>query len=486
MIPMTMLPTSLVSSGRSLLAGLLVLATAGVVGGQSLLHSAPNPITKTWVFDIDPDRKVPQYDFGAAVRVRYVDFQDVIALGAEPDPHRRFFRVRTRLWGERWFTQGWRLFARINNESRSYLKCDDCESKFDEIIFENLFFEFTNQKGNPFGLRMGRQDLFYGDGFVICDGTPLDGSRTSYVNGILLTAAIPSWSFDLFAAWNREEEEWLPRINSRYTRLLEYDEFVGGLYVRGFNPEARPKPYTIDYYYIYKQEETSERHATINTFGSRFVLALGPADVTGELAYQGGKAPESRFALASPDLAGSQDISAYGGQAKLAFRSPGGLPLSFNGGYVHLSGDDPLTRNKFEGWNPVMGRWPKWSELYIYTLTMEGYVQPMGQGVAYWQNFKAPHVGVAVSPYKNITLEAGHMWMRADTSVPFDPRVSPEAEAERPKDRGNLLTVKLSWRVKSALPVTGHILYERFDPGGYYDPGVETAHFLRFELSTSL
>ena len=69
MIPMTMLPTSLVSSGRSLLAGLLVLATAGVVGGQSLLDSAPNPITKTWAFDIDPDRKVPQHNFGASLRL---------------------------------------------------------------------------------------------------------------------------------------------------------------------------------------------------------------------------------------------------------------------------------------------------------------------------------------------------------------------------------------------------------------------------------
>jgi hypothetical protein len=486
MIPMTMRPTSVASGARFLLAGLILLTAAAAAGGQDPPASAPNPITKTWAFDIDPDRRVPQQSFGAGLRVRYVDFQNVIALGAEPDPRRRFSRVRTRLWGERWFTKGWRLFAQINNESRSYFECDACESKFDEVIFENLFFEFTNQQGNPFGLRVGRQDLFYGDGFVICDGTPLDGSRTSYVNGALVTSAIPSWSFDLFAVWNREEDEWLPRINNRYTKLLEYDEFVGGLYVRGFKPKAGPKPYTIDYYYIFKQEETSERLATINTFGSRFMLALGAADFMGELAYQGGKAPESRFVVASPDLAGSQDISAYGGQTEVVLRAPAGLPLRLDGGYVHLTGDDPLTRNKFEGWNPIMGRWPKWSELYIYTLTMQGAVQPMGQGVAYWQNLKAPYVGAVVSPYQDITLEARHMWMRADTSVPFDPAVSPEAEEERPKDRGNLLAVKVSWRAKLVLPVTGHILYERFDPGGYYGPDVQTAHFFRFELSTSL
>jgi hypothetical protein len=486
MVRMTMRPTSAACGARLLLAGLILLAGGTASASQDLLQSAPNPITKTWVFSIDPDREVPQYDFGASLRVRYVDFKNVIALGAEPDPHRRFFRVRTRLWGDRWFSRGWRLFARINNESRSYLECDACKSRFDEIIFENLFFEFTNQKGNPLGLRVGRQDLFYGDGFVICDGTPLDGSRTSYVNGVLLTTAIPGWSFDLFTVWNREEDEWLPRINTRHIRLLEYDEFVGGLYVRGFEPEAARKPYTIDYYYIFTQEEKSKRHATINTFGTRLTLELGWADFAGEVAYQGGKDPESRFVEASPDLAGSQDISAYGGQVSGRLSSPGGLPLKFDGGYVHLTGDDPLTRNKFEGWNPLMGRWPKWSELYIYTLTMEADVQPMGQGVAYWQNLRAPYVGAVVSPYPGITLEARHMWMRADTSVPFDPAVSPSDEEERPKDRGTLLTLRLSWRARLALEFTGHLLYERFDPGGYYDPGVKTADFLRFELSTSL
>jgi hypothetical protein len=91
-----------------------------------------------------------------------------------------------------------------------------------------------------------------------------------------------------------------------------------------------------------------------------------------------------------------------------------------------------------------------------------------------------------VSPHENIAVRAGYMWMRADTSVPFDPAVSPDEEAERPKDRGNLLAVKISWSGELILPLTGHILYERFEPGGYYDPGVRTADFMRFELSTSL
>jgi hypothetical protein len=446
----------------------------------------PNPLTKTWVFDIDPDRDVPQQDFGASLRVRYVDFENALALGTEPDPRRRFFRLRTRAWGERWLTRGWRLVGQINNESRRYLECESCKGEFDEVIVENLFIEFTNQENNPMGLRIGRQNLFYGDGFVICDGTPLDGSRTSYVNGILLTTAIPDWAFDLFAVLNREEDEWMPRINSKHTRLLEYDEFVGGLYLRRFNPEGPARPYTIDYYYIFKYEETPERFATINTFGARIEATLRRATITGEIAYQGGKAPESRFALAAPDLAGPQSVAAYGGQVGVQVHSSARLPLDLSGGYVHLSGDDPITRNKFEAWNPIMGRWPKWSELYIYTLSMAADVQPMGQGIAHWQNFKAPHLEITFTPRERLTLEAGHMWMYADESVPLDTALSPSDVPEGPKDRGNLLALKLSWAAEVVLPITGHILYERFDPGGYYGPDAKTANFFRIEISSSL
>jgi hypothetical protein len=481
-------PITCMSSARVLFAWLLLLGAFGFTScpASELPGAYPNPLTSTWVFDIEPDREIPGYDFGASFRVRYVDFENVLALGQAPDPSRRFLRFRMRLWGDQWFSPGWRLFARLNSESRSYIECESCESKFDEIIVENLFLEFTNQKENPMGLRIGRQDLFYGDGFVICDGTPLDGSRTSYTNGFLLTTAIPDWSFDVFAVWNRERDEWLPRINSQRTRLLEYDGFVGGIYVQGFNPDDARKPYTIDYYYLFEYEETTDRFATINTFGSRLVAGLGPARMTGELAYQGGKAPESRFAVKAPDLAGSQSIAAYGGQARLAAHPSERLPIDLYGGYVHLSGDDPMTRNKFEGWNPVMGRWPIWSELYIYTLSMAAGVQPMGQGVAFWQNLKAPYVGLLLVPHPLISLEAEHIWMRADTSVPLDPFTPPDRVEEQPRDRGNLFLVKLSWRAKAALPLTGHILYERFDPGGYYGPDAETASFFRLEVSTSL
>jgi len=78
------------------------------------------------------------------------------------------------------------------------------------------------------------------------------------------------------------------------------------------------------------------------------------------------------------------------------------------------------------------------------------------------------------------------MWMGADTGVPSDNTVALDAMQDRPKDRGNLLAIKASWSARLLLPLTGHILYERLEPGGYYDPGAETAHFLRFELSSSL
>jgi hypothetical protein len=469
------------------LAWLLLASFSGVMASRAapLPNSYPIPLTRTWTFDVDPDREVPSYDFGADLRVRYTDLDNVNALGAGVDPHRRFFRIRTRLRGDVWLSPGWRVFAELANESRSYLECGMCKSRFGEVIFDNLFFEFTNQEGNPLGLRIGRQDLFYGDGFIICDGTPLDGSRTLYTNGVLLTTAIPGWSFDAFTVWNRKKDEWLPRINNAYTPLLEYNGFVGGLYLRGFEPGGEPKSYTLDYYYVFAEEEGPGRHAGINTFGLRGTATLGPVWLTAEIAYQGGREPESRFIVADPSLAGAQTITAYGGQAKLATPAPGGIPADAAVGYVQLSGDDPLTRNKFEGWNPIMGRWPQWSELYIYTLGMAAAVQPMGQGVAFWQNLRAPYVELLLLPQASVVLEARATWMLADTSVPLSLETPPGSVVGASRDRGSLLTFRVSWNPEN-LPLEGHILYERFDPGAYYPSGAKTADFLRFQITAGI
>jgi len=444
------------------------------------------PLTRTWKVEADTSKAYPYSDIGGEIRLRFVDYRNAIGLGSETDPDRRRFRIRGRLWYEHRFTPATKVVAGLANESFIYLECESCDSEFGEIIFESLYLEWIRLSGHPVGLRIGRQDLFYADGLLVCDGGPLDGSRTIYVNGAALSSSIPLWSFDIFTAYNPKIDEYLPRINNKHRMLIEHYEFLAGIMARRSAPDGGETSYLLEPYYIYKREMDDPRNATIHTVGIRLGFPIWQARFDTELAYQAGKVPETEISEDSPvkipDLAGPQSISAYAATVKLGMDL--GEPISGNItlGYIHLQGDDRTTRNKHEGWNPVLGRWPIWSELYIYTLLMERDAHPMKQGVAFWQNLKAPYLDLRVGPHKHWKFLGRYMRLGADENIFSDP------QNEGSLDRGDLLVFRLSY---NPLPDwSAHLHFEAFRPGGFYDPyfesieaeGPDDATFVRIEI----
>ncbi|MGD8628484.1 MAG: alginate export family protein [bacterium] len=444
------------------------------------------PLAKTWKAGADTSRAYPYSDIGVEIRLRFVDFDNAIGLGSETDPHRRFFRTRARLWYEHRFNPATRVVAGLANESFTFLECESCDSEFGEIIFESLYLEWIRLSGHPMGLRIGRQDLFYGDGLLVCEGGPLDGSRTIYVNGAALTSSIPLWSFDILAAYNPRTDEYLPRINNQYRNLIEHYEFLAGLMARRMDPDGSNAGYTLEPYYFYKREMDDPRNASIHTVGIRLGFPIWQTRFATELAYQAGHVPETEINEDSPveipDLDGPQAISSYAATVKLGMDL--GDPVSGNVtlGYIHLRGDERTTRNKYEGWNPVLGRWPIWSELYIYTLLMESDAHPMKQGIAFWQNLKAPYLELRIGPHRHLKFMGRYMRLGADESIFSDP------QNEGSLDRGDLLVLRLSY---DPLPDwSAHLHFEAFRPGGFYDPyfestgaeGPEDATFFRIEV----
>jgi hypothetical protein len=422
-------------------------------------------------------------DYGAHLRFRYVDTDRVtdLGLGSDPDPVRRFFRIRSRFWLRYSLSPTTSAYVKLNNESRIYLECESCDSEFDEVIFENLYVEANRLLGLPLGARVGRQDLFYGDGFLICDGGPLDGSRTAYVNGLVLSGSIPLWDFDIFAVNNPDRDEYLPRVNNKYRKLIEHDEFVAGLMLRRKVDAERAFPYSFEPYYLFKEESDSEGESRIHTVGARLGFPVMMTRLSGEFAYQGGRPahvilPEGSLAQ-RPDTLITQTISAIGGNLTVDLDLDWPMPWKVTGGYIYLSGDDPKTLGKFEAWNPVLSRWPKWSELFIYTLLLEQDIQPMRQGIAHWQNLESPWIGFVMHPDPSIKIEGRYMWLGADESVFYSPRLGGHTR------RGDLYIAKLSWDLKDI--AGGHLLFERFVPGDFYAVEAGDATFIRLELSRS-
>ena len=437
-----------------LLITLVVIPRPGLAR-EPRAASLVTPVTRTWT--INPDSTARQgIKPGLATRLRFVETENIIGLGRPDTPTGMdALRFRLQVWAEAWFTPSFKGHVQFNREKINYDNCEICKDKGEEIIIENLYVEAFDIGGMPVGLRLGRQNLFYGDGLVICDGTPLDGSRTLYVNAALLTFAIPQWAVDIFAAANYEKEDLLPVIDDEHRQLVETDECLMGIYAKTMPYRGESRSFTLEPYFIIKRERAEDWQDRISTIGGRLVVPMRRTKLRAEAAYQTGHMHHD-YEIESE----AKNISAFGGTAYFDLMLERYWDLNLGAGYVYLAGDNRKTHGKFEGWNPVLGRWPQWSDLYIYTLTPE-------YGVAYWQNIKFPLLRAKVEPRKGFVLEARMLWMYANRADPGLCQIGVEVEDPESYKRGNLYALKLSYKIGKH--VFGHLLYEHFSPGGYYN-----------------
>jgi hypothetical protein len=490
---------------RAHLAAGLALAALALPHSGLAVDGTPReplirPLNRAW-FSSAPTASAPgEHRWGADFRARYVDIRNAIPLLPEieetiPALHLdqtwQEARLRTRISLDYRRSSVIRLFGMLTNEATRYSACDSCEGGVGEVIFENLYVEAVEPWDLPVAIRLGRQDLFYGDGFLVADGGPLDQSRTSYVNGVLLTSRIPLWSVDAFWVRQPRRDDYLPRINNQYTLLVEGDEIAWGIVASREPAPGTSLRYGFEPYYIYKKESQADQAATIHTVGARVEFKVGKGRATAEAAYQGGKIPEAAdYNDPLELLTGPQPISAIGGHARLQIHLSPPIPLDLTAGYVLLSGDEVKTRNKYEGWNPILGRWPAWSDILAYALIGDAYAPPTYPTLGYWQNLSMPFV-VAGYGRGPVAIEVKCLWLDALTDLPTREKIF-QPGLEHPKHRGELYGAKLSW----TLPwlVAGHVLYELFDPGDFY-PRVErdgqmvrpgNATYLRVQLTRSL
>jgi len=407
-------------------------------------------------------------EFGGDIRIRQVHFDNI-----PPRPENHFFRFRTRLWGAAHFGEDVCVHARIVNEFRDYRDPDTDAWEFpDEGIVDNLFVEVRDVIDDLLDLRIGRQDLVYGRGRVLLDGTPLDGSRTIYCDAVKATfKGIESTTVDLLGIYNEADAELLIDSQDRNLTGLapwneEYAESGGGMYVK--NDAMADLPFEA--YYFYKNEEAhlndlrstnpvEVAEADVHTVGVRLMPALADG-VKGNLeaAYQMGEQ-------------GDVDLEGMMVDAAVSWMVPvmEDMKPCLGAGVYYLSGDDPDTADN-EGWNPLWARWPQYSELYVYAWDAEG-------GAGRWSNIMMPHADLSLAPAKAVkaNLLVGQMYA---------------AEGDGPgggDERGLLVTLRTDFTLGQDLllkkdKLFGHLLAEIVDPGDFHADD-ELMHFLRWELS---
>ncbi len=400
----------------------------------------------------------PTAEFGIEERVRNENWNNLFDYSQNANDEREQVRFRTRVWARLPFSSNVDLSVGLNNESNYKF---GQQNVFDEFVFETANLNIRNIGVKGLSLKVGRQDIMKGEGFILMEGTPGDGSRGLYLNAADLSYSFRKSSLELIGILDPRMERFLPAINSQHKTLLEWNDQALGLYYTDNNNANT----TWEAYYFHKKETgdirpvsnyqyQSDRH--VETGGARIKRKISAQwSVTGEFARQWGSARPGT------------PIGAWAGYGYVTRNFQHALKPYVTFGYWALSGDDPSNPGKISGWDPLFARWPKWGDLELYSQAYE-------KGVGYTTNQKRFSVEGGFVPFKKGTLK--FMYYKLGAFHPFGYR---PAVFGTGTDRGQNVQSRLDFVLNSY--VRGHVDFETLLPGSFYT-GRDRAYFLRFEL----
>jgi hypothetical protein len=444
-------------------------------------------------FVTDSKKPVDWLTWGADLRVRDEFVENAGMKNPPTAPHDlNQLRTRARLWTTVKPVDVLEVNARLDWESRLYTTPDEpvpVSGRFavnsfepDEVLLDNLSVRLTNAPVQGLALTVGRQDLMFGNGWLIGDGTPRDGSRTYFMDAARMTY---DWKdghtmFNaIYVDQGAASDRWLPPINARDYRNYLTEQNERGLILYVVNKSLKSSQ--IDAYFIYKNDQAVD---AFTTTGARrfptsdgYIIAFGAraqVDVTDHLRVRAEFAPEfgekqlSTAAEGGP-AAPRRDLAAFGANTLVSYQLKDRFNQVFRAGYEYLSGDDPNTSDTNERFDPLWGRWPQISELLVYNSTT-------GPRPVEWGNYHRFQVGYSFNPAKQLTF-----------SLDYHAYFAPEDEVaplNRGGDfRGHLLISQLEYVFNKHLK--GHLRSEFFFPGDYYTGSANQTDmetFLRAEV----
>ncbi|MDD5730579.1 MAG: alginate export family protein [Candidatus Omnitrophica bacterium] len=416
------------------------------------------------------------FKWGPYMRIRHEYWKNWKSVNGDVKENRNFFRIKTSLWGQADIDKNFGLYAKLTNENKAYAYFPQGSGKkgfhyqINEVVFDNLFVDLKNIGDMPLDVRAGRQDLMglYGEGFLFSDGTPQDGSRTTYFDAIKTSYRInKKSSFDFLAIDDHKTDDVLPIINRlRPEQAMNLSDELGFAAIYK-NDEI--KNLHMEPFYVFKEEEDVSPSTIFNNGITRLHTVGGYAKyaidstttLKGQLAFQTGET-------------GTKDREGVGGYTYLTktFKQLMYTP-TVNMGYMYLSGDNKKT-DKIEAWDPLFSRWPILSDFYSELLYLSMSNAKEGGAIGYWQNLQSYKLGFIIVPTKKTKLSLAYYYLRANNTVPADTTTFGTG-----KDRGMLYTAKLDYAFNKN--ISAYVMGEFFHPGNFYVDRSD-ALFLRSQL----
>jgi hypothetical protein len=423
----------------------------------------------------------PWLNWGGDLRVRNEYFNNLLTLNPGNSLHEQdYFRFRARLWTSVTPVDDLSLNTRLATEPREWMRPagytpykGHSGQDWTEGVIDGLNVQWRNVLQLPATLTVGRQDILLGDGWLVAEGTPYDGSWTVYLDSARLTYELKN-QHTIFEAigiiQDAYDDGWLPTLNNQ--DRIETEQNEKGAVFDVANTSLRAANLTG--YFIYKHDDrvtAAGDNADIYTVGGRMTGLPGEHwKYSAEGAYQFGNKQDLnvKFPAVSTDF---RAINAFGFNSKLNYLFKDKLNNELNVSFEFLSGDNPNSKND-EMFDVLWGRWPRWSEIGLYSYAAETRV---GQEA----NLYRFGPGWSCTPMKNLDLSANYYALFAPQSVP-----TREASATLFSNNGNFRGhfVQAILKYKFSPHLSGHLWGECLFPGDYY-ANRDPMPFLRAEVA---
>jgi hypothetical protein len=413
---------------------------------------------------------VTWFNWGADLRLRNDSAENPSLQDADPPGHAYSFeRLRLREWNTLTFFERLDLNLRLTWEGRHYWApaSKNTWDRSEIAIFDNVNATLRL----PFvTLVVGRQDMVFGEGWLISDGTPLDGPRTFFFDAVRATldlAPLKSTLDLVYIDQRADPDARLPPLSSKGRPLMEQDERGAVVYLTSKPVDSA----RIDVYGIYKRDRAIQRNGdtgSVYTGGASLAFDVGSHwSARGEGAYQFGQ-------RANGVLFPNQDdrLSAWGHNARLTYVFRDHLKNQLWLGYEVLSGSDAHDTHNHQ-FDPLWGRWARYSELFP-----NEFDRPSERS-----NVVRLNVGYQIDPMDFMQVQANYhaifAYAHRFAGVP--------GYSDSGRFKGHLATALLKHSFNRF--AAAKLLVEYFKPGNYYAGGdgpwttrLTSAAFVRGEV----
>jgi len=272
---------------------------------------------------------------GGRLRGPRVMYDNAIDLDDTGLANQSFTRMRTSVGLDYKPLNNLEFKVKLTHEFRYYFTPKLVDFHANEIMLDQLYVKLKLNKFVPGVLTVGRQNIMLGEGFVILDGHPGDGSRSAYFNAIRYDWNIKeNHTLTGFFAY-QPEEDFIPTINGKDIdaafqgdnsfQLIEQSERVAALYYNGDIRKINLHTYGIWKEILFDGLQRTP-HSNIYTAGARV-----------KIPFSGQQTLSPSISLIT-ETSGlfSQNAAALSGQLEFTgiIDHPGGKWISFEGYFI--------------------------------------------------------------------------------------------------------------------------------------------------------